>query len=657
MPNRTLLAAAALLLANATACHKADPPPPSPALTITPATADIAPGSGPFTFAATLTGSTATVSWSVQAGTCASPGSVDPSTGVYTPPATNDVACTLGIRATAGALITDALVNLSVLSASGATLRVTPTSGSVTAGNPTPFTIYVDSSDTVTTPSCALSPSVGTCVEALDPGTHTHAFDVTAPAGLCKTTTAVQATITVGALSGLVAVTVRPSVLVVSGPTTVRAGGATATYAVTALDVTGETVVWSVVPQVGSISAAGVYTPPAEQQAQTLDVVAMIGEARGVLSVSLQPPVTSGTASAGFLELVSAIDAKALECLGSGISAAMRAEANAVAVSLQSSVDSGTLTYSASAQTTCLATIQATTCLEILHGAGGFPCMEAIVAGTVGQGGQCSDPAECSAGFCSFPTGTCPGTCAAPVSLDGSCSADGQCVSGLVCGNSKCSAVNVVADGATCNDVTEVCGATSYCPEFLPHTCTPVGVEGSPCYSPSQCSTPLTCNIVTTTCTAYAARGQPCGTTAGCNFFTDYCTSAGTCGALPVLGDSCDASGWCGGDSWCDTLLAVPTCVALPALGESCAGAPGCAGQAYCDHALTVPVCVAQKTSGSCYYLGQCATGYYCDTVLSNPGSCQPRLAAGATCSAAIWDQCQSSLDCIGGICSVTSCF
>ncbi len=659
MSPRTLRAAATCLLAVATACRspKDDPVSPSPTLTVTPATAEIAPNSGPFAFTATQTVSTAAVSWSVVAGTCASPGTVGATTGVYTPPVTNDVACTLKVRATAGALTADATVNLSARSASGATLAVTPTSGSVRAGSATPFTIYVDSSDSITTPSCALSPNMGTCVEAVDPGTHTHAFEVTAPSGLVKTVTAVEVTITVGTLSGLVAVTVEPSVLVVSGPSTVRAGGATATYTVSAPDVTGETVVWSVEPAIGSISAAGVYTPPATQQATTFDVVATIGGARGALSVSLQPPATAGTASAGFLEMVSAVNAKIVECLAwPGFPAG---EMNAVAASIQSSVDAGRLTYDAAAQATCLASIDATTCLQILHGVDFTECVESAFTGRVAQGAQCGDSLECSAGYCSFPTGTCPGECVPRVASNGACGADDQCAAGLVCSNSTCSAVTVVADGATCNDVTEVCGATSYCkpPGTSSRSCAPLGIEGNACRAATECSASLTCDLVTYTCRAYAARNQPCGTTAACNYFTDYCTPGGTCGALPVLGESCAYSRWCHGDSWCDTSLAVPTCVARPTLGQPCTGTGGCDGQAYCDYMLTTPACVATKTSGSCTFPNECATGYYCDGTFPTAGNCQLQLTAGATCSASSWQPCQSGLHCISGICSVTGCY
>ncbi len=683
MSTRTFCAAATLLLLVAIACRKEAP---APTLTVTPAAADIAPGSGPFTFAATQTNSSAAVSWSIVPGSCASPGSVDTTSGVYTPPVTNDVACTLLVRATAGTLTADATVNLSALSASGDTLTITPTSGSVTAGNPAPFTFYVDSSDTVTTPTCALSPSLGTCIEASNPGTHTHAFEVTAPFGLVKTATAVEATVTVGTLSGLVAVTVRPSVLVVSGPATVTAGGGAATYSVSAPDITGETVTWSVQPAVGSISAAGVYTPPATQdQSTTFDVVATIGAARGTLSVQLQP-LPTGTAAAGLLAMYSALEAKALECLGFDFGAYEWNEMNAVAASVQSAVDAGRLAYDPSAQATCLASIAATTCLQMLHYVDPGECLVSAFSGRVAQGGHCSESVECADGYCGYPEGTCPGTCAPRAQLNGACTDNDQCAAGLVCSNFQCSAVTVVADGATCDGAALICAATSDCKWGFPSKCVPLGSAGSPCFAASDCIASLTCNEATTTCTQYAARNEPCGSTAGCNRYTDYCTQGGICGALPALGESCAYSGRCTWDYWCDTSLAVPTCVAYPTVGQPCTGTSYCQGQAYCDrslavatcvayptvgqpcvrvgscageaycnYALATPTCVAKKTSGTCTSTAQCANGYYCDGNFATPGNCQPQGAAGAACSG--WDQCQSQLDCIGGICSVTSCY
>ncbi len=642
-------AAATCLLAVLVACRssKDDPVPPSPTLTVTPAAAAIAPNSGPFTFTATQTVSTAAVSWAVVAGTCASPGSVDAMTGVYMPPVTNDVACTLEVWATAGTLTAHAVVDLSARSASGDTLSATPLSGSVRGGSAVPLTIYVDSSDTVTMPSCSLSPSAGTCVEALDPGTHTHAFDVTAPPGLVKTAMDVQAIIGVGALSALVSVTILPSILTVSGPTSVTAGGANATYAVVAPDVTGETVVWSLEPPIGSISAPGVYTPPATQETTTFDVVATIGGARGALSVSLLPPAAAGTASAGLLDMVSAINAKFLECLGGEVFPA--GEMNAAAASFQAAVDDGRLAYDAAAQATCLAAIDATTCLQILHDLNFFGCVEPAFTGRVAPGGQCQDTLECLDGYCTFPTNTCPGTCAPRVALNGSCVADEQCAAGLVCGNSTCQAVTVVADGgAACNGVTQVCGATSYCPG-AGLSCEPLGNEGTFCYTPSRCSASLTCRWVTNSCEAYAARGQPCGPTAACNEFIDYCTPGGLCAALPTPGQSCADSLNCGGDAWCDALFS-GTCVANPTLGQPCGLGGWCQGESYCDYSAATPVCSARKTSGPCLDRFECATGYYCGQ------GCQPQLAAGATCSPDLY-QCQSGLDCVGGICSITSCY
>jgi hypothetical protein len=658
LTSRTLRAAAvAFLFALAAACPGPGPeggPTPPPSLAVSPPTAAFAPGDPPLTFTATLTGSTAAVAWSVVAGTCASPGVIGATTGLYTPPATNDAACTFKVRAAAGALTADAAVTLSARSATGDTLTVTPAAGRVRAGSATPLTIYVDASDAVTTPSCTLAPALGTCVEAADPAGHTHAFEVTAPATLVKVTTPVRASITVGALSAVATVTVDPSILLVSGAGTVRAGGGSATYVVGAPDVSGETVAWSLEPAAGTISSTGIYSPPATQVVATFDVVATIGEARGALSVTLQPPATTGgTASEGFLAMGSALDAKASECLGAPVFAP--GELDATAASLQAAVDAGRVTYYAFAQPGCLSSIESQTCLALLRGADLPGCMEDVFAGTVAEAGECGDSVECAAGYCTFATGTCPGACAPPVAQDGACEADEQCATGLSCLYSTCRSPTYVTGGASCNGTTYVCFG-SYCNGS---TCVARKSAGDPCTETEACEPPLICNAATSTCGTYAARGQPCGASAGCNPFTDYCGSGGTCVAWPLLGEPCAVAGACHGDAWCDEALAAPICVAYPALGEACFAAGGtCAGEHYCDFSGTTPVCVPTKSSGECWYPGECVASMYCSGTFMAPGTCVPLIAAGGGCTPSESNpQCQPGLDCIGGICSVASCY
>lgn len=659
MTPRAFRTLAPCLLAVVAACPAPkDPTPPGPTLTVSPTTAAIAPGDAPLTFTATLTDSTATVAWSVIAGSCASPGMVGATTGVYTPPATNDVACTCTVRATAGALSADATISVSARSAGGDTLTVTPTAGRVRAGSSTPLTIFVDASDAATAPSCTLAPALGSCVEAADPGGHTHAFEVTAPSTLVTATAAVEATVTVGTLSARVAVTVDPSILVVSGPTVVRAGGAIATYAVIAPATGAETVAWSLFPGAGSISAGGLYTPPATQVVTSFDVVATIGEARGTLTVTLEPSSTVGTASDGFLELAAAINGRVAECLGStGLPAG---ELDAAAASIQAAVDAGKVVYDPSQQADCLASIDGTTCLEILHGAEVTGCIEDAYGGTVPEGGECGDSVECAAGYCSFAAGTCPGGCAPPVAPGSACEQDEQCATGLSCLYGTCRAPTMVADGASCNDVTYVCAPWSYCKGG---TCAAHEVVGAACTSFDACSPSLTCAFPPGTyangsCATYAARGQPCGGTVACNVFTDYCGAGGTCVPWPVLGESCAVALECRGEAWCDDTLVVPTCVAYPGPGEECFLAGGCAGENYCDYGGTTPLCAPKKSSGACWYPGECVASMYCTGTLTSAGTCVPRIAAGGTCTAGTWDDgCQDGLDCVGGICSVGTCY
>lgn len=266
--------------------------PATPSLTVSPAEWSVPAGGAPKQFIATLTGASAAITWSIEtAGTTAEVGTIS-ATGLYTPPASLATGRDVVVKATAGTLVARATVHVGA-GVGGVTLAVTPPTASVVAGSGSTVVLeaQTDSSETV---GWSMAPALGT----LDPVTGASVV-YTAPSSFVMWDTDVIVTATADALSDAATITVRPTALTVTGPSTVRSGGAAVEFTL-ATDVEGNAVAWSLDPVgVGSINGTGevsTFTPVASVGSSTpFQVVATVGGATGRASATLLPPATPVT--------------------------------------------------------------------------------------------------------------------------------------------------------------------------------------------------------------------------------------------------------------------------------------------------------------------------------------------------------------------------
>lgn len=273
---------------------------PTPSLTVTPSEWSVPAGGAAKQFTATLTGSSDPIVWSVEtAGTAAEVGSVS-STGLYTPPPSLATGRDVVVKATAGTLVARATVHVGA-GAGGVTLVVTPAAGAVVAGSADTVALLADTNYAGTV-SWTLSPTLGT----LDATTGTNVV-YSAPQGLVTADTDVTVTATAGTLADASVITVHPTVLEVTGPATVHAGGAAVEFVLTN-DPGGNAVAWSVEPaSVGSIAGTGTVgtlTPASSVGAATpFQVIATIGGATGSASATLLPSLGAASVAGRVVDL------------------------------------------------------------------------------------------------------------------------------------------------------------------------------------------------------------------------------------------------------------------------------------------------------------------------------------------------------------------
>jgi hypothetical protein len=293
---RIQVASFALVAAMAAACSGGGSGPNSgnttPSLTVTPTEWPVPAGGAAKQFTATLTGSSDPIFWSIEtAGTAAEVGTLS-ATGLYTPPPSLATGRDVVVKATAGALVARATVHVGA-GIDGVTLVVTPATGSVVAGSGQSITLHADTTY-VGTIAWSMDPAPGT----LDPATGATVV-YTAPSTFVPSDTDVVVTGTAGALSDSSTITVHPTVLEVTGPSSVRAGGAPVDFTLVT-DVAGNAVAWSLDPAgVGSITgtgSVGTFTPAASVASSTpFQVIATVGGATGRASATLLPPATPMT--------------------------------------------------------------------------------------------------------------------------------------------------------------------------------------------------------------------------------------------------------------------------------------------------------------------------------------------------------------------------
>lgn len=268
------------------------PPPPPITVTVTPATATVNAGlSTQFTATVANTSNTA-VTWAVTGG--AANGTIS-ANGLYTAPATPPAGA-VTITATSQADST-ASGSAAVTVLPAVTVSITPASATVNAGETQQFTATVaNTSDTTVAWAVTGGAANGTIT-----GSGLYTAPATAPGGAVTVTATAQAD---AKAIGSAQVTVAPAVTVVVAPATVSVNvGLTQQFSATVNNTTDQTVTWAVSGG-GTISATGLYTPPATPPSGAVTVTATAqadSTKSGTAAVTVLPAisvtVTPATAS------------------------------------------------------------------------------------------------------------------------------------------------------------------------------------------------------------------------------------------------------------------------------------------------------------------------------------------------------------------------
>jgi hypothetical protein len=239
---------------------------------------------------------------------------------------------------------------------------------------------------------------------------------------------------------------------------------------------------------------------------------------------------------------------------------------------LRAAFEAGHVEYDAAGATGCQAALAQLACEELT----GAPDLAGcdVWTGTVPDGGECTNGAECESGRCD----------------------PGECDPALSCCTGACASEEVeegVADGGDCTF--EPCVPESYCDLGAePATCRPLVAVDQPC-TEGQCQVDLYCRITdaalgTGACSALPGEGQPCDPEVPiCARADNWCDPVdNTCRKLAAVGEACDElADNCVPYAWCapDGL-----CVALPGEGEPCEDWPPCLGDLECvDDTCVIP--------------------------------------------------------------------
>jgi hypothetical protein len=264
---------------------------------------------------------------------------------------------------------------------------------------------------------------------------------------------------------------------------------------------------------------------------------------------------------------------------------------------LAPAIDAGTVRYHADEIQDCLDELVSSGC-KALDSRPAERCRAAI-EGTVADGDDCTQDAECAgASYCKLGD-ACPGTCTPRESVGGSCVATAQCASGSECDRpclddycprlGECTAV--AQAGEPCGHVGPSCAVGLLCAFELfgdqpgacrnpaeiyrgkqgeacrlvdalcasPYVCELPDVEGTgkcvekresgaPCVNaaPSECPDDEACSLVTQRCTPKPKLGEAC-------MLSDECAAnlrcyAGVCATRPHIGEACSIYGCASGD-------------------------------------------------------------------------------------------------------------
>jgi hypothetical protein len=249
--------------------------------------------------------------------------------------------------------------------------------------------------------------------------------------------------------------------------------------------------------------------------------------------------------------------------------------------------------------------------------------------GLIGEGGQCTHPAQCSRGLYCNITGPCPGVCTKKPGEAEPCAAGKTCLEGLNC--EKIDQQDTCVKPITQQDATCGGGSLPHC-EFdmycLGATDTVTGkcvlssdlftvkITGSACSVKSGplCAAGFSCQVndvaelgagLNGTCEKEVAKGAPCKL------------------ALP---DECSAGQYC---NIPDVTKGIDgTCTDLPGTGQPCANhayfAPDCAKATHCDQPSSLGTCRSVVTLGNACVDNSGCYSSYCQTgVCAPPNFCQ----------------------------------
>jgi hypothetical protein len=225
-------------------------------------------------------------------------------------------------------------------------------------------------------------------------------------------------------------------------------------------------------------------------------------------------------------------------------------------------------------------------------GANETPAQCKTPAGTLAEGGACSDSSQCKSSFCKKGSTTTPvdggastqtsdcGVCAATVAEGGACEANGtvRCATDTTC-------VTTAGSTGTCvklaeSDIGGACGTSGtkcksgiIC-DFKTLKCIARGIAGATCTSSNDCQQPdLAC--VAKVCKARVGEGAACTSTAECQTQLGCNPTSKTCGKRPTAkaGAPCDSFTVCDSGS-CNATAGSPTgagtCPTIIPDGQAC---------------------------------------------------------------------------------------
>jgi len=291
---------------------------------------------------------------------------------------------------------------------------------------------------------------------------------------------------------------------------------------------------------------------------------------------------------------------------------------------VESQISPGAVTFSESAASQCFAYYLAGLCGDSTEFETPPAACDAILQGTVGEGGACDFDLMCRGDlFCKPVAGQCPGTCAPRVALGGACNGiDALCARDLVCSDDDggtCLAVSVPAGGACV--LTRQCPPEQHCADG---TCVADKVAGQACPSGFECAVGFTCDfgLDPPSCRKIPTLDETCDRF--CAYSLLFHQAAIKCVPPPEVGDACTTASAPCGYHGLECNAATDRCELRGGVGSACGGPDGdlnCTS-AWCDGDFTTAgTCQPYKGLGdACEGFGQCGTRLTC-----RDGTCQAR--------------------------------